>query len=331
MPPGDDARSRATGRLLSEYGSVHLPLRGLSREETGRLVAALKGVEPAEAFRAAVHERTGGCPLFVQRLLETEWAERALKDEARSIATSIDMKRSLIESASRHLEGVSPATLDALAWGAVLGKSFGLALLARSADLAPEVLLDRLEEARRARLLRRADGGDYRFVHPLVADVLYEGLSASERAARHRSAALALEAHYGPALDLHAAQIARHFVRAVSTGTAREGLDYSSRAARHAFATGDPRASAKHWTRALGVLDFLPASETARLGALLGLARALVQARDVEGARSALFDAQVLARALGHDDSLAEAALLLAELAPRDDAQRKAPEDASRS
>ena len=136
--------------------------------------------------------------------------------------------------------------------------------------------------------------------------------------------ALALEAHYGPALELHAAQIARHFVHAAPTGTAREALDYSSRAARHASATGDWRGSVKHWARGLRVLDFIPASEAARLDVLLELSRAQMRAGDVEPARNALFDAAMLAQVLGRADALAEAALELADLVPRDDPQRLA-------
>ncbi|MGO8997020.1 MAG: ATP-binding protein [Polyangiaceae bacterium] len=320
----DDARSRAMGRLLGEYGGVHLELRGLSRDETRQLIKARKGVEPPEPLCAAVHERTGGCPLFIQQVLETEWAARALEDEARTVATSIDMRQRMLESAVRHLEGVSAEARDTLAWAAVLGKSFTFALLARITALGPDVLLDRLEEARRARVVARVDEGDYRFVHPMVADALYARLSASERAARHRSVALALEAHYGPALEQHAAQIARHFVRAAPTGTAREALDYCMRAARYALGTGDPRRSVKHWVRAIRVLDFIPASETTRFDLLLDLSRAYVRGGEVDRARDALFDAAMLAQALGRADSLAETALELAELVPRDDPRRLA-------
>ena len=73
-----DERARALGALLSEYGSLSIPLRGLSREDTARLVFDLKGVEPTSELVSALHERTGGSPLFIHQMLGTEWAKRAL-------------------------------------------------------------------------------------------------------------------------------------------------------------------------------------------------------------------------------------------------------------
>jgi DNA-binding winged helix-turn-helix (wHTH) protein len=243
-PHAEDARSRALGRLLCEYGGVQLPLRGLSREATAQLVHALLDRDPSDSFVSAVQERTGGCPLFVRQILDTDWARRALDDQARTQATSIDLRRGLVDSVSRHLEGVSAECRDAL------------------------------------------------------------------------------EQHYAGALDLHAAETARHFVRAAPTGAATDAYEYCRRAARHAAAKGDLRAAAKHWSRAMGVLDLVPGSEGARLEALLELARAHAGVDDGARAREALLDAAMLARALDRPDALAEATLDLARLVPRDEASR---------
>jgi hypothetical protein len=152
-----------------------------------------------------------------------------------------------------------------------------------------------------------------------VADILYQGLSASERAARHRAVAVALEAHYGATRGLHAAQIARHFVRAAPTGTAREAFEYSCQAARDAARKGEGRSAAKHWGRAIQALDLLPPNEAARLDVLLQLARVHLQSKDVDRARTALLDATLLAQALGRTDALTEARRELAKLGPGDE------------
>jgi predicted ATPase len=316
----EDERARASGRLFAEYGGVHVPLRGLSQDETERLIHGLTSVEPVEAFRDEVYERSGGCPMFIRQLIETDWAKKAVHDKTHAMATSmLDLRRSLIETGSRHLEGLSPASRDVLAWAAVLGKSFSFALLAEVTALAAGALLDLVEEAERAHLVRRLEDGEYRFVHPVVADVLYKGLSASERAARHRAAAVALEAHHRAALDLHAAVIARHFVRAAPTGTAREAFEYSSRAARYAVRHGEGPSAAKHWAHAMRALDLLPGNEAARLDVLVELARVHLGAKDSERARSALLDAALLAQALGQADALAEVTRELANLVTGDE------------
>jgi DNA-binding winged helix-turn-helix (wHTH) protein len=301
----DHEQSAAIAGLVCEHGAVQLRLRGLSREGTARMIEALTRIEPSEGFSAAVHERSGGCPLLIVQLLETEWSRAALADEAATLATSIDLRRPLIEAATRQLQGLSVETRDALTWGAVLGKTFGFELLGRVTGLTPDELLDRLEEGQRVDVVQRDGVAEYGFVHPIVGDVLYKALGASERAARHRRVALALEAHFAATLDLHAGAIAHHLVRAMPIGTAREAFDYASRAARFSMSRGDARAAAKHWGRAVRALEFTPGREEAGLDARVELARAYLLIRDVERARAALLDASLLAHALGRAEALA--------------------------
>ncbi len=320
----DDPGSRTAALLPCEFGWVHVRLRGLSPEETAELIRARTGVEPSRTFERAVHERTSGCPMFVQQLLDTEWAGKALADEARSIATSIEMNRSLAESVARHLEVVAAQTRDLLRWAAVLGGTFALPTLGRVAALDRDAIIDRLDEARAAHLVQRTPRGEYRFVHPLVADALRSELSASERATRHRAVASVLAEQHAAALDLHAAEIARHLLHAAPLGAAREAYEFGVRAARHALASGDAHGAAKQWRRALRALDLLPASEAIRLGALVELSQVYLAAQELDRARDALVDGAVLAQALGRAEEFVEAALQFANLAATDDPRRLA-------
>jgi predicted ATPase/DNA-binding winged helix-turn-helix (wHTH) protein len=310
-----DERARTLGALLSEYGSTAVPLRALSREETARLVQELHGVEPTSAFVTALHERTGGSPRFVHQMLGTEWAKRALEDAARSFASSIDLERGLLESVGRHLDGTSDGCREVLASAAVLGKDFDFPTLAAVVGIEREALVDRLEEAVRMKLLLAAKNGRYRFVHPLVGEVLYKKLGASDRAARHRATATALETLHANALDAHAAEISHHYTRAASLGTGREGFAYSVRAARHAALHGDARATLRLWEQALRALEFATGDEGERIEAHLEIARARVRVGDTVGARASFADAAMLARALGKSDVVAAATSELEKLA----------------
>jgi predicted ATPase/DNA-binding winged helix-turn-helix (wHTH) protein len=321
---GDDARGRALAAALRESGSVPVPLGGLTREESARLVSELKGHEPSPQFAAALHERTGGSPLFIRQVLETEWAARALEDSARSFASSIDLQNGVRASIDRHLDGVSPECREVLVCAALLGKDLEFAALAAVTGLESKTLLDRLDEAARGRLVTKRKDGHYRFVLPLVADVLYQQLPASERAARHRAAAEALRLLYDSALDAHASRIAYHFFRAAPSGTAREAYAYSVRAARHEEVRGDARAAVKQWEQAAWSLDLVPVSDPARLDVQLALARARTLSADYDGARESFLDAAMLARALGKPEALAEAALEFSRLADASDARRSA-------
>lgn len=313
-----DARARALGAALRESGSVPIQLGGLSLEETSRLVFELKGQEPSPKLAAALFERTGGSPLFTRQVLETEWAARALADEARSLATSIDLQNGMRAAVARHLEGVSPECHQVLVHAAVLGREFELAPLVELVGLDSERLLDCLDEATRAHLVTKRSSGPYAFVLPLVGEVLYKQIAAGERAVLHREAARVFETLHRDALDIHAARIAHHFFRGAPAGVAREAFAYSVRAANHAEACGDPRAAVKLWKQALRSLELLPASNPARFESLLALANARSLAGDDKGAREALLEAAMLARALGRPEALGQETLAYARVAASD-------------
>jgi predicted ATPase/DNA-binding winged helix-turn-helix (wHTH) protein len=321
---GDDARGRALGAALRESGTVPVPLGGLTCDESARLVFELKGQEPTPQFAAALHERTGGSPFFIRQVLETEWAARALSDAARTFASSIDLQNGVRASVDRHLDGVSPECREVLVCAALLGKDFEFAALVAVTGLESKALLDHLDEAARGRLVIKRKDGRYRFVLPVIGDVLYQQLPGSERAARHRAVAEALEALHGSALDVYAERIAHHFFRAAPSGTARQAFAYSVRAARHAEVRGDVRAAVKQWEQAAWSLDLVPVSDPARLDVQLALARARMLSADDDGAREAFLDAAMLARALGRLEALADAALGFSRLAGTGDVRGRA-------
>jgi predicted ATPase/DNA-binding winged helix-turn-helix (wHTH) protein len=316
---GSDARARALGAALRESGSVPILLSGLTMEETGRLARDLKGVEPPSEFVAALHAKTGGFPVFIRQVLESDWAARAL--QGFTIATSVDMQNAALASVERYLDRVSPVCREVLSWAAVLDASFEFALLAELTSIDREALLNHLEEAHRAHLVTKRRDGRYTFLVPLVGDVLLKQLGASGRASRHEQAALALESFHREALDAHAARIARHLLRAAPLGTAQKAFTYCVRAATHAERRGDPRAAVKQWEQALRALDLLPSSDTARVQAQLSLARARSRADDARGARQAFLDAATLAHALAEPELLVDAATELAQLGDDEDAR----------
>ena len=272
---GSGDRDRMIGALLNEYGSAMIALSPLCEAETARLIATVIEREPSAQFVAAVHQRTGGCPLLVHQVLQTEWATRALARDSRTLPSSIDLRRGLLDSIGRHLDAVSPPCRDALAWASISGTELELAVVAAAASCDPLVMLDRLDEAIRGQLLVKAATGRYRFVHGLIARALYKQMSASERAQRHLAIANAIVATQPGAREHRPGDIAHHLLRAAPLGTAREAFELASCAARAAIAHNDPRAAVKHWSRAAEALDFLDdAASAAEVQRDLALARA---------------------------------------------------------
>ena len=287
---------RALGDLLRERASISIPLRGLTHDETVKFVEVTTGASPAPEFIRTLLDRSGGNPLYIHQLLRTEWAERALTERAHEMASSMDLQQGLIESICRHVDSLSAPARELLTVAAVLGREFEMSKLLVVVDLPQKDVLDRLDESAHARVLVKTKDGAYRFAHALVRDVLYKKLSSAERMQRHRDIAEKLLARYGGDLDAHAAELARHFSRALP-------------AARQDTALGSHRAAARHWQQALAAFGHVKGEDAGRVEVLLELARSLaLSGQDVE-ARGAFLDAATLARTFSLSRALAEAAL----------------------
>ncbi len=319
-----DAIGRALGDLLRERGSVSIPLRGLSLDETEKFVEVATGSSPSPELARTLLERSGGNPLYLQQLLRTEWAERALTERAHELASSMDLQQGLIESICRHVDSMSEAARELLTVASVLGREFELSKLLVVLDLTQKDVFDRLDEAAQARVVVKGKDGSWRFSHALVRDVLYKKQSSAERVARHRSIGQRLLAHYGADADAHASELARHFTRALPAGDPAVAIDFSMRAARQDAAIGSHRSAAKHWQEALAAFGHVKGDEARRVGVLLELARSLSLAGQQAEAREAYLDAATLARTFGLASALAEAALGFAAIATDSPVQREA-------
>jgi predicted ATPase len=236
----------------------------------------------------------------------------------------MDLQQGLIESICRHVDSLSAATRELLTVAAVLGREFELAKLLIVTNAPQKDVFDRLDEAARARVLVKGKDGSHRFAHALVRDVLYKKLSSAERVARHRTIAERLAAHYGDDADAHAAELARHFVRALPASDPARAIDFSVRAARQDAAIGSHKTAARHWQEALTAFGHVKGDDARRVGVILELARALSQAGQTTEARNAFLDAVTLARTFSLSGALAEAALGFAAIAKDVPTQREA-------
>jgi predicted ATPase len=322
--PGEPARAARIAAMPVEHAGLAIALRGFDRAEVRRFVEVASGTEPSVELTDALLRLSGGNPLYLDQLLQTEWAERALTHSALQLASSMDLQQGLIESIRGHVDALSAGTIELLKDSAVLGRDFDLGRLAVVSGLAREALLDRLDETLRARVLRKTRQGSYSYTHALVREVLYKMLSGTERAERHRLVAERLLAHYGDSAASHAAELAHHFGRALPGGDPERAIEFAIAAAEHDSAAGDHAAAAKSWSLAARALSFLRGHDAQRLQVQLGLARALHRAGQVDEAADAFLEATVLARVLRAAEPLAEAALGYAQAAGPASSERSA-------
>ncbi len=229
---GDAERDAPAARLCRALRagahSVVVPMAPLSADEVWGLVRELGRIgapDGARRFAARLHEVTDGNPFHVIELLKTlftqgllavnpetgEWtASHARENGAPDV---FPMPPTVRDAIAERVAQLPYRHRDLLATTAVAGAGCRTALLSHAhgiSRLQAAALCDSLVE----RLLLHEDGGIYRCAHPVIADVVREGLTASRRKEVHRAIALALRAITADAeLREVAGEIARHAER----------------------------------------------------------------------------------------------------------------------
>ncbi|MDX6645930.1 MAG: hypothetical protein QOK40_1657 [Miltoncostaeaceae bacterium] len=247
----------------------HLLLPTLSREEAAALLESAAGRELEPELVDVVWSESGGNPFFLAEL----GRHVHLDDHA---ACEGPARRQLPETVRQavalRLAALSAQTRQVLALAAACTAGFGLAELRALTELDEPVLIDALEEALAAELIRSLGGERYDFAHALVRHALYERFSPSRRARLHRRLAEALERAEDPAQV--ASELARQYRASLSVPGAERGVAHALRAAEQARAAHAPADALE----LLGIaLELTPAGDLAnrgRITAALALAEA---------------------------------------------------------
>jgi hypothetical protein len=321
--------AHARGELSAPLGGLarvatRLPLKGLDRDDVGRLAAArahgLAGAGPgdiAPELVADVHEARAGNPLYVDELVQLLARQGRLHD-APALDRPLPLPDGVRDAIRRRLAPLDDASLDVLRTAAVIGGGFGLSTLASVLGSDRAGLLERLDAPLRAGIVVAAEPGEFAFQHALVRDTLLEGLGATRRAALHRRTAEVLEDLYADDPEPRLAEIAHHFLNAANEGGAERAVDYAARAARQASAGFAYEEAARLYERAIDVAASLPADAARSWELQQGLGAALMRAGRVRAAQRALRTAAEHARTLDDPQRLARSALArtLATLSP---------------
>jgi TolB-like protein/tetratricopeptide (TPR) repeat protein len=293
--------------LSRGIGNQRLELGGLSREESGALLAQIvDGMN--EQLVDAVHARSEGNPLFLE---EFAWQLRVSPPDDAEIA----IPHTVREVIERRLEGLGPPLREALSVASVLGRSFRADALGRTAGLSDEEIDRLLDEAARAhvveRLVERTPG--YHFTHALIREVLYVALPVAKRTRLHARAAEVLEGLYQADLRFRAEELAYHFGAGLPKTDRIKATHYATLAgdeARSRFAYDE---AAANYARALALAhEDCRASDEQRCELLLAMAESQHRAGAREGTFEAFHQAAELARARGDAHALARAAVGLA-------------------
>ena len=255
-----------------------IALRLLTEEQLSEyLNARFKPNNFASELAALVQRKTEGHPLFATSLITflSERGDLIQASEGWRLARPVgemDLEapenvRSMIRKKIQSLDEEDRRTLQ---FASIEGDEFHSTVLAELLGVEEVGLEERLERV--ARLYRLVDTvGDeelpdgtlttrYRFAHALFQNELYGEVLSKRRVLLHRKAGEKLREHFGQESSRIATQLAIHFERGREFELAISYLIHAGDNAVKLFASDEAR---DHYTRALGLIEKLPAANRA--------------------------------------------------------------------
>lgn len=250
-------------------GTDRLTLSGLAELGVVALIEAM-AAQPLDAeglvAARAVWAETEGNPFFVGEVIRHLWESGAVGEKEghwhvlRPVG-ELGIPEGVREVVGRRVSRLDETANQLLKAAAVIGREFDVALLAETAEMRAEDVVDALERAEQARLVVARPGGvgRYAFAHALVRSTLYDAIPTASRLRLHRRVGLALEGRASPQLT----ELARHFVEAAPLGEGERAVAYAREAGDRAQAGLAFEEAASHYERALGVLEVVDGDQRA--------------------------------------------------------------------
>jgi DNA-binding CsgD family transcriptional regulator len=206
-------------RLERRHAVTHLRLQRLGEADTGALLTALTGRPASYRAVAALHQRTGGNPFFLEELL------RGHEDEDLECLYEQPLPWSLAEVLRRQVDDVDPQGQRVIEAAAVLGYRVPFDLLAAVTGAGEDELIATLRELVTRGVLVESGEDEFSFRHALVREAISGQLLGRQRRRLHEAALEALLAAGGsdPAMVAHHARAAGRYddmVAAARRGTA---------------------------------------------------------------------------------------------------------------
>lgn len=233
----------------------NITLRPFDRDEATVLVEAALGQTAAPQAMDALFSAAAGNPFF------TEEVVRHLVEQGRDLTdpqTAVgdwEIPEGVRQVIARRLGRLGEEAGQVLAYSSVLGRDLSLSKVALVTGKEENALLDLLDGALSAHVLR-AEREGYAFAHPLIRETLYQALSAPRRRQLHRRTAEALEALYGADPEpQQLVELAHHYYQAAPGGDVEKAIDYAVKAGERAETLLAYEEAARLYETALSVLE----------------------------------------------------------------------------
>ena len=173
---------------LARRHALRLELGGLAPDAVAEIVATVTSNRPSDRQADELQHRTEGNPFFL-----VEYARLAgARADLGSLLSEEDPPTAVSEVITRRLTRLPEDTIAVLRTASVIGREFDTLTLAGAAGVDEDDLLDSVEPAQAAGLVREHGPDRFAFAHALVRDTLRSAMSASRRARVHARVAEAL-------------------------------------------------------------------------------------------------------------------------------------------
>jgi len=236
-------------------------LRGLAEDAVARYLAVAADGEPPRELARLIWTETGGNPFYVRELLRHLIEEGKLIGQHAVSPVPNDSRLGLPDGV-RHVVGRRVASLSTntqaiLRVAAAFPHGFEIRVFRLLVDRPDEVLLDSLDEATRAGLIRAVVGqrGLYRFAHAIVRHAVYDGLGVTRRARLHFRIAETLAGLHASELETYLSDLAYHYAEALPIGDAAKALEYAIRAGERAVRLLAYAEAVRYYEQSLTILQ----------------------------------------------------------------------------
>lgn len=203
-----------------------------------------------------------GVPLYLEELVASVASvvgtPQRTHDDA---ALAPEIPASLRESLLARLDTLGEAKTTA-EMAAVIGREFSLELLESVGGHNRAALVESLRDLESAGLIRRGEGNEYVFRHPLIRETAYGCMLRERREALHAAVAHAFETRFAETALRHPELVAHHLGEARSW---REALVYWHEGGRVALARSANVEAQEHIQRALDIITPADGPDLAQL------------------------------------------------------------------
>jgi len=310
--------TEALTALRRDSAVTVLPLSGLDDIGVISYLEAIAGhtlPDNGIALAHSVYRETDGNPFFVgEVLLNLAETGAIVQDSDGHWDAAQPGAEIALPDSVRQVVGVRVGRLGVLATkvlsaAAVIGREFDLDLTGAVAEVDEDTLIELLEQAQGATLVREVPEvpGRYTFSHALVQHTIYQDLGGTRRARLHRQVAEELERQVGNAPGGRAGELARHYLMASRPAEADKALAYARLAGEAALESLAPDEALRWFEQALE-LTGETTEAAARIDLLIGLGTAQRQVGSPKF-RTTLLEAARLAQELADAARLVTAAL----------------------